>query len=105
MGNWRLRSRTLVDGPDRAGARAMIRAVGYNDADFQRPLVGVAHSWIEIMPCNFRHRQLAERVKEGIREAGRTPAELSTTPGSDGIATGTDGMTAPRISLGGVSAP
>ena len=72
MPELRTRSKVLVDGPARAGARSMMRAVGYKDEDFRRPLVGVAHSWIEIMPCNFNHRQLAEWVKEGIREAGGT---------------------------------
>src|SRR5205814_2467747 len=84
----------LVDGPARAGARSMMRAVGYKDEDFRRPLVGVAHSWIEIMPCNFNHRQLAEWVKEGIREAGGTPVEFNTIAVSDGIAMGTEGMKA-----------
>src|SRR5216117_372221 len=96
--NERGRSQLLVDGPDRAGARAMMRAVGYKDQDFQRPLVGVAHSWIEIMPCNFNHRQLAEWVKEGVREAGGTPVEFNTIAVSDGIAMGTEGMKASLIS-------
>src|SRR5256712_9148361 len=94
----RARSKLLVDGPNRAGARSMMRAVGYTDEDFRRPLVGVAHSWIEIMPCNFNHRQLAEWVKEGIREAGGTPVEFNTIAVSDGIAMGTEGMKASLIS-------
>ncbi|TMG54470.1 MAG: dihydroxy-acid dehydratase [Chloroflexi bacterium] len=98
MADARARSRVLIDGPDRAGARAMMRAVGYKDEDFKRPLVGVAHSWIEIMPCNFNHRQLAEWVKEGVREAGGTPVEFSTISVSDGIAMGTEGMKASLIS-------
>jgi dihydroxy-acid dehydratase len=98
MADIRTRSRVLVDGPDRAGARAMMRAVGYKDEDFRRPLVGVAHSWIEIMPCNFNHRELAGWVKEGIREAGGTPVEFSTIAVSDGIAMGTEGMKASLIS-------
>jgi len=76
----------------------MMRAVGYTDEDFRRPLVGVAHSWIEMMPCNFNHRQLAEWVKEGIREAGGTPVEFNTIAVSDGIAMGTEGMKASLIS-------
>jgi dihydroxy-acid dehydratase len=92
------RSKALMDGPARAGARSMMRAVGYKDEDFRRPLVGVAHSWIEIMPCNFNHRQLAEWVKEGIREAGGTPVEFNTIAVSDGIAMGTEGMKASLIS-------
>src|SRR2546425_1184662 len=99
----RARSKLLVDGPNRAGARSMMRAVGYKDEDFRRPLVGVAHSWIEIMPCNFNHRQLAEWVKEGIREAGGTPVEFNTIAVSDGIAMGTEGMKAPLISRGVVA--
>src|SRR6266571_3860720 len=87
-----------MDGPARAGARSMMRAVGYTDEDFRRPLIGVAHSWIEIMPCNFNHRQLAEWVKEGIREAGGTPVEFNTIAVSDGIAMGTEGMKASLIS-------
>jgi dihydroxy-acid dehydratase len=98
MAEVRARSKKLVDGPDRAPARAMMRAVGYKDDDFRRPLVGVAHSWIEIMPCNFNHRQLAEWVKEGIREAGGTPVEFNTIAVSDGIAMGTEGMKASLIS-------
>jgi len=94
----RLRSKVLIEGPARAGARSMMRAVGYKDEDFRRPLVGVAHSWIEIMPCNFNHRQLAEWVKEGIREAGGTPVEFNTIAVSDGIAMGTEGMKASLIS-------
>src|SRR5438105_943363 len=94
----RVPSKALVDGPARAGARSLMRAVGYTDEDFRRPLIGVAHSWIEIMPCNFNHRQLAEWVKEGIREAGGTPVEFNTIAVSDGIAMGTEGMKASLIS-------
>src|SRR2546430_8536307 len=103
-GHPRARSRLLVDGPARAGARSMMRAVGYTDEDFRRPLVGVAHSWIEIMPCNFNHRQLAEWVNEGIREAGGTPVEFNTIAVSDGIAMGTEGMKASPNSREGVAA-
>lgn len=91
-------SRTLVGGPDRAPARAMMKAVGYSDDDLRRPLVGVAHSWIEVMPCNFNQRRLAAKVKEGIRAAGGTPVELNTISVSDGIAMGTEGMKASLIS-------
>src|SRR5579885_1880377 len=93
-----LNSRTMISGPDRAPARAMMRAVGYTDDDFRRPLIGVAHSWIEIMPCNFNQRRLAAKVKEGIRAAGGTPVELNTIAVSDGIAMGTEGMKASLIS-------
>jgi dihydroxy-acid dehydratase len=91
-------SRTLIGGPDRAPARAMMRAVGDTDEDFRRPLIGVAHSWIEVMPCNFNQRRLAAKVKEGIRAAGGTPVELNTISVSDGIAMGTEGMKASLIS-------
>jgi len=94
----RSRSRVLIDGPDRAPARSMMRAVGYTDEDFRRPLVGVAHSWIEIMPCNINQRELAGWVKEGIREAGGTPVEMNTIAVSDGISMGTEGMKASLIS-------
>src|SRR5438270_13647455 len=76
----------------------MMRGVGYTDEDFRRPLVGVAHSWIEIMPCNFNHRRLAEKVKQGIRAAGGTPVEVNTIAVTDGIAMGTEGMKASLIS-------
>src|SRR5256712_8996495 len=98
MSDPRHNSRVMIDGPERAPARAMMRAVGYGDDDFRRPLVGVAHSWIEIMPCNFNHRDLAQRVKEGIRAAGGTPVEVNTISVSDGIAMGTEGMKASLIS-------
>ncbi len=94
----RSRSKVMIDGPDRAPARSMMRAVGYTDEDFKRPLVGVAHSWIEIMPCNINQRELAAWVKEGIREAGGTPVELNTIAVSDGISMGTEGMKASLIS-------
>src|SRR6266702_5382185 len=93
-----LNSRAMIAGPDRAPARAMMRAVGYTDEDFRRPLIGVAHSWIEIMPCNFNQRRLAAKVKEGIRAAGGTPIELNTISVTDGIAMGTEGMKASLIS-------
>lgn len=92
------RSRVLVEGLARAPARAMMKAVGYTDEDLSRPLVGVAHCWIEIMPCNYNHRRLAEKVKEGIRAAGGTPVEYNTIAISDGIAMGTEGMKASLVS-------
>jgi dihydroxy-acid dehydratase len=96
--NLKHQSRLLTEGLNRAGARAMMKAVGFTDEDLQRPLVGVAHCWIEIMPCNLNHRHLAEKVKEGIRAAGGTPIEYSTISISDGIAMGTEGMKASLIS-------
>jgi dihydroxy-acid dehydratase len=94
----RHKSRTLLEGPDRAPARSMMKAIGFKDEDLVRPLVGVAHCWIEVMPCNFNHRALAERVKEGIRAAGGTPIEYNTISVSDGIAMGTEGMKASLVS-------
>jgi dihydroxy-acid dehydratase len=88
----RHKSRVLLDGPERAGARAMMKAVGFTDEDLSRPQVGVAHCWIETMPCNFNHRKLAEKVKEGIRAAGGTPIEYNTIAITDGITMGTEGM-------------
>ncbi|PTL35126.1 dihydroxy-acid dehydratase [Candidatus Methylomirabilis limnetica] len=94
----RHKSRTLLDGPDRAPARAMLKAIGFKDEDLARPLVGVAHCWIEVMPCNFNHRTLAERVKAGIRAAGGTPIEYNTIAISDGVAMGTEGMKTSLVS-------
>ena len=91
-------SRTLTDGPRRAPARAMLKAVGYTDDDLARPLIGVANTWIEIMPCNAHLRRLAEHVKAGIRAAGGTPIEYNTIAVSDGISMGTEGMKASLIS-------
>jgi len=94
----RSQSRVLLDGPDRAGARAMLKAIGFTDADLQKPLVGVAHCWIGVTPCNWNHRTLAEKVKEGIRASGGTPIEFNTITVTDGIAMGTEGMKASLIS-------
>ena len=91
-------SRTMLEGPDRAPTRAMMKAIGFTDEDLARPLVGVAHSWIEVMPCNYHLRRLAAKVKEGIRAAGGTPIEFNTVAVSDGIAMGTEGMKASLIS-------
>src|ERR671918_878838 len=94
----RHKSHTLMDGPGRAPARAMLKAVGFTDADLERPLVGVANTWIEVMPCNYHLRRLSERVKAGIRAAGGTPIEYNTIAVSDGISMGTEGMKASLIS-------
>ena len=91
-------SRVLLDGIDRAPARAMLKAVGLTDADLARPIIGVANTWIEVMPCNYHLRRLSERVKAGIRAAGGTPIEFNTIAVSDGIAMGTEGMKASLIS-------
>ena len=68
--NLRHKSCVLLDGPDRAGARSMMKAIGFTDQDLRRPQIGVAHCWIETMPCNYNHRDLCEKVKEGVRAAG-----------------------------------
>jgi dihydroxy-acid dehydratase len=94
----RAHSRVLVDGADRAAARSYFKAVGFTDADLARPLVGVAHCWIEITPCNINHRTLAEKVKQGIRAAGGTPIEFASITVTDGIAMGTEGMKASLVS-------
>ncbi len=94
----RHRSRTLVDGPDRAPARAMLKSVGFDSESLRRPLVMVAHSWIGTMPCNFNQRALAAEVMRGVREGGGTPMEVNTISISDGIAMGTEGMKASLIS-------
>jgi dihydroxy-acid dehydratase len=88
----------LTDGANRAGARAMLRACGLKDDDFNKPLVGVANTWIEIGPCNYHLRELAEHVKEGIRAAGGTPLEFNTVSISDGITMGTEGMRTSLVS-------
>ena len=92
------RSHTLTDGAHRAPARAMLRASGLCDDDFKKPLVGVANTWIEIGPCNYHLRELAQHVKEGIRAAGGTPLEFNTVSISDGITMGTEGMRASLVS-------
>jgi dihydroxy-acid dehydratase len=92
------RSAALTDGVDRAGARAMLKAVGFTDDDLAKPLVGVATEWIETMPCNYNQRDLAVHVKEGIRAAGGTPIEFNTISVSDGVTMGTTGMRASLIS-------
>jgi dihydroxy-acid dehydratase len=91
-------SATLTDGPDRAAARAMLKAIGFTDDDLAKPIVGVATTWIETMPCNYNQRRLATFVKEGIREAGGTPMEFNTISVSDGVSMGTEGMKASLVS-------
>ena len=91
-------SAALTDGPDRAGARAMLKAVGFTDEDLARPLVGVGTTWIETMPCNLNQWHLAEFVKAGVRAAGGTPMEFNTIAVSDGVSMGTEGMKASLIS-------
>ena len=92
MNEVKLNSAALTQGPSRAGARAMLKAVGFTDEDLKRPLIGVANTWIEIGPCNYHLRELASSVKQGIRAAGGTPMEFNTVSISDGITMGTEGM-------------
>ena len=88
----------ILDGPDRAGARAYLKGIGFDDEALRRPIVGIANTWTETMPCNFHLRRLAERVKEGVRAAGGTPMEFNTVAISDGITMGTEGMRASLVS-------
>jgi dihydroxy-acid dehydratase len=92
------RSRALTEGPERAAARAYLYGIGFDEEALSRPIVGVASTWIETMPCNFHLRALAARVKEGVREAGGTPMELNTVAISDGITMGTSGMKTSLVS-------
>jgi dihydroxy-acid dehydratase len=94
----RHKSRVLLEGTDRAAARAMMKAVGFTDQDLARPQIGVAHSWIGTMPCNWNHRKLAEKVMQGVRAAGGTPIEVNTISITDGITMGTEGMKGSLIS-------
>lgn len=91
-------SRTLVEGPERAAARAMFKAIGLSDEDLKKPLIAVANTWTEVGPCNFHLRRLAAKVKEGIKRAGGTPFEFNTVSISDGITMGTEGMKASLVS-------
>ena len=92
------KSAALTDGPDRAAARAMLKGIGFTDDDLARPLIGVATTWIETMPCNWNQRELAQHVKRGIRAAGGTPMEFNTIAVSDGVSMGTEGMRASLVS-------
>ena len=91
-------SAALTDGPDRAGARSMLKGTGFTDDDLAKPIIGVATTWIETMPCNLNQRELAVDVKRGIREAGGTPMEFNTIAVSDGVSMGTSGMRASLVS-------
>lgn len=92
------RSASLTDGPDRAGARAALKGAGFTDVDLARPLIGIGTTWQETMPCNLNHRELAEHIKAGIREAGATPIEFNAASVSDGTSMGTSGMRASLVS-------
>ena len=91
-------SAALTDGPDRAPARALLKGTGFTDEDLAKPIIGVATTWIETMPCNLNQRELAVHVKRGIREAGGTPMEFNTIAVSDGVSMGTEGMRASLVS-------
>jgi dihydroxy-acid dehydratase len=92
------RSRAITQGPNRAPARAMLKAIGFTDEDLAKPIIGIANTWTEIGPCNYHLRELAERVKAGVRAAGGTPMEFCTVSISDGITMGTEGMKASLVS-------
>src|SRR5437764_12492397 len=94
----KLDSYTITQGRDRAPARAMLKGIGFTDEDLAKPIIGVANTWIETMPCNYNLRDLAVKVKEGIRAAGGTPMEFNTIAISDGVTMGTEGMKASLIS-------
>lgn len=94
----RHKSRVLLDGRSRAGARSMLKAIGFTDEDLSKPIVGIANTWTETMPCNFHLRALASKVKEGVRAAGGTPMEFNTISISDGVTMGTEGMKASLVS-------
>src|SRR5207253_42314 len=94
----RHRSRTLYEGRDRAPARSYLKAIGFTDEDIARPIVGIANTWTETMPCNFNLRRLAEHVKRGVREAEGTPMEFNTIAISDGVTMGTEGMKTSLVS-------
>ena len=98
MTDIRQQSKTILDGAQRSGARAMYKAVGYDDEALSKPLIGIANTWTEIGPCNYHLRRLAEFVKQGVRDAGGTPLEYNTITVSDGITMGTEGMKASLIS-------
>jgi dihydroxy-acid dehydratase len=97
-GDSRRHSRVILDGPERAAARAYLKGIGYDEDALSRPIIGVANTWTETMPCNFHLRRLAERVKDGIRAAGGTPMEFNTVAISDGITMGTAGMKTSLVS-------
>jgi dihydroxy-acid dehydratase len=92
------RSSIITEGRDRAPARSYYKAIGFSDEDLAKPIIGIANTWIETMPCNFHLRELASKVKEGVRAAGGTPMEFNTIAISDGITMGTEGMKASLVS-------
>jgi len=93
-----LPSRRLLEGKDRAAARAMLKGIGFDDRTLSQPQVMVSHAWIETMPCNYNHREIAAHVKDGVRAAGGTPMEVNTIAISDGVTMGTEGMKTSLVS-------
>jgi dihydroxy-acid dehydratase len=96
--NGRRGSRVILEGPDRAPARAYLKGIGFDDEALAKPIVGIANTWTETMPCNFHLRRLADKVKDGVRNAGGTPMEFNTVAVSDGITMGTEGMKTSLVS-------
>src|SRR5882672_1687912 len=94
----KLQSYTITQGKDRAPARAFLKAIGLTDEDIKKPIIGIANTWIGTMPCNFKLRDLAVNVADGIRKAGGTPMEFNTIAISDGVTMGTEGMKASLVS-------
>src|SRR2546421_4209135 len=94
----KLNSYTITQGRDRAPARSYLKAIGFTDEDLKKPIIGVANTWTETMNCNYKLRDLAVKVKEGIRAAGGTPMEFNTIAISDGVTMGTEGMKASLVS-------
>jgi dihydroxy-acid dehydratase len=92
------RSKNITSGVEKAGQRAMLRAIGLKDEDFERPIVGIANTWTEAQPCNFHLRELAQKVKEGVRAAGGTPLEFNTVAVNDAIGMGHEGMRTSLVS-------
>src|SRR5438046_531636 len=94
----KLNSYTITQGRDRAPARSYLKAIGFTDADLKKPIIGIANTWTETMNCNYNLRELAAKVKEGVRTAGGTPMEFNTIAISDGITMGTEGMKTSLVS-------
>ena len=94
----KLNSYTITQGRDRAPARSYLKAIGFTDEDLKKPIIGIANTWTETMNCNYKLRDLAVNVKEGVRAAGGTPMEFNTIAISDGITMGTEGMKASLVS-------
>src|SRR5438093_11901050 len=94
----RSRSARMLEGPDRAPARSYFYAIGFTEDDLRKPLIGIANTWIEMMPCNSHLRGVSEQVKAGVRAAGGPPVECNSIAVSDGISMGTEGMRTSRVS-------